>query len=500
MQEGQQSMSRSRLTRRVVLQNALLGGAGLFLASCGSAAQAPGPSANGSQTSSNGSTGSVTTPSVAATSSGAAVSTSSATAAASAANVGGKPATITWWMASRGDDLLAFETSPKAYMQAHPGVTIQFSGDIAGVGGTPKIQSAIAAGSPPDLVQTSDYPGASGLYYTGAIPPIDDLIKASKDFDITTLEPATTAACKSYDGKQWALPDQLYVTSDLFYNTKLLQDKGLDPTKPPTTLEDLEKTAAMFDVRNGGQLVQVGFHPSQTLSPEIYAFAFGGKFWDPSKQKVTPNDPGVIAGLQWLVAYYQKYGVDNLRRLQGGYGQYQSAQNALLAGKVAFTGFWDAMVAYRSRYAPDVPIDMTWFPYPAAHPEENGVGTIGFNPTFIPKGTKQRDLAWDILRFNETDTNTVLQTSILLANTPESVAAIQSPGASKADPLLKKCWDYAAKGKMNIFPPSIPGNAQYSQEWKSQIDLIIGGKTTIQDGMQKIIDVVQPQVDKALKG
>jgi len=385
-------------------------------------------------------------------------------------------------------------------MQSHPGVTIQFSGDIAGVGGTPKIQSAIAAGSPPDLVQTSDYPGASGLYYTGAIPPIDDLIKASKDFDITTLEPATTAACKSFDGKQWGLPDQLYVTSDLFYNTKLLQDKGLDPTKPPTTLEELEKTAAMFDVRNGDQLVQVGFHPSQTLSPQIYPFVFGGKFWDADKQKVTPNDAGVIAGLQWLVAYYQKYGVDNLRRIQGGYGQYESAQNALLAGKVAFTGFWDAMVAYRNRYAPNVPIDMAWFPYAAAHPEAKGAGTIGFNPTFIPKGTKQRDLAWDILKFNETDTDTVLQTSILLANTPQSVAAIQSPAASKADPLLKKCWDYAARGKMNIFPPPIPANAQYAQEWKTQTDLIVGGKATVQEGMQKIIDVVQPQVDKALKG
>lgn len=491
-------MSQSRWTRRVVVRSAIVGGAGLFLASCGGGAQAPAPAANATPASP-----AAAAPTAAPAAATAAPTTAAAAPAATAAPssaVAGKQAAIRWWMASRGDDLLAFQTSPKVYAQAHPGVTIEYSGDIAGTGGTEKIQAAIAAGDPPDLVQTSDYPGASGLYYQGGIPPIDDLIQASKDFDIKTLEPATTAACKSYDGKQWALPDQTYVTSDLFYNTKMLQDKGLDPSKPPATLEDLEKTAATFDVRKGDQLVQVGFHPTQTLSPDTYAFAFGGKFWDPDKRKVTPDDPGVVAGLEWLVAYYKKYGVENLRRLQSGYGQYQSAQNALLSGQVAFTGFWDAMVAYRSRYAPNVPIDIAWFPYAAAHVEAKGAGKIGFNPTFIPKGTKQRELAWAILKFNETDVDTVLQTSILLANTPQLLPAIDSPGASKADPLLKKCWDYAAKGKMNIFPPPIPANAQYSQEWKSQVDLILGGKTTVQDGMKKIADTIQPQVDKALKG
>jgi len=401
-------------------------------------------------------------------------------------------------MASRGDDLLAFETSPKAYAREHQNVTIQYSGDIAGPGGTGKIQAAIAAGDPPDLVQTSDYSGASGLYYQGGIPPLDDYIKASKDFDIKSLEPSTTAACRSYDGKQWALPDQLYVTSNLFFNPKKFQDKGLDPTKPPETLEQLEQVAAQFDVKNGAQLVDVGFHPSSFVNSEVYAFAFGGKFWDPEKQKITPNDPGVVAGLEWLLAYYKKYGVENLRRLQGGYGQYQSAQNPFLAGKVAMTGFWDAMAAYRSRYAPNVPCDQGWFPYSSSHPEAKGFGTIGFNPTFIPKGAKQKDTAWEVLKFNETDVDTVLQTSILLANTPQLLPAIQSSGASKADPLLKKCWDYAAKGKMQYFPPAMPANAQYSQEYKNQVDLILGGKSTVKDAMQKLIDVVQPQVDKAL--
>jgi multiple sugar transport system substrate-binding protein len=487
-------------TRRSMLQGMLAVGIGLFVAACGQATSpaTPAPS-NAAPAQPTPASGATSTAASAAQPTPAA--TSEPTPAAHASPVtANRTINVSWWMASRGDDLLAFETSPKAYMAKHPNVKIEFSGDIAGTG-LSKVEAAIAAGNPPELVQTWDYAGASGIYYKGGITVLDDYIKASKDFDITRLEPATTAACRSVpDGRQWALPDQLYVTSDLFFNTKMFQDKGLDPTKPPQTLEELQKVAALFDVRKGNQLQAVGFHPSAFSSPQVYAFAFGGEFYDADKQKITPDHPGVIAGLQWLVDYYKVYGVDNLRRLLGGYGQYQSAQNPFLAGQVALTTFWDAMVAYRNRYAPSVQYDQAWFPYAANHPEAKGFGTIGFNPTFIPKGAKERDAAWEVLKFNEMDVDTVLETSILLANTPHLLPAMESPGASKADPLLRKCWDYAAKGKMHFFPPPIPVNAQYAQEWKNQVDLMIGGKVTVKEGVQKIIDLVQPQLDKALRG
>jgi multiple sugar transport system substrate-binding protein len=244
----------------------------------------------------------------------------------------------------------------------------------------------------------------------------------------------------------------------------------------------------------------VGFHPTAYLNNQAYAFAYGGKFFDATAGKVTPDDPGVVAGLEYLVKWYHDYGVDTLRRLMAGYGQYQSAQNAFLAEQVAMTGFWDALAAYHARYAPQVPMDHAWFPYAAEKPEAKGFGMVNFNPNFVCKDAKERDIAVDVNKFVAMDADSALQMAILLANTPQNLKALDLPAASKADPLLRKAWNYAAKGQLQYFPPSMPGMAEYSQEWGRQLDLMLAEKVSVKDGVQAIKTTVQPVVDKTLKG
>jgi multiple sugar transport system substrate-binding protein len=500
-------MSSDKVSRRAWLRCAFVGGAGLLLAACGQPAaptsapappkpteaskptEAPKPAAAAPTQAPAGTAASPTAPPKPAGS-------ASPAAAQPAAAKG--PVTVRWWMGSRGDDLVAFGTSPRAYSAKNPNVTVEITG-IADQGLT-KVQTAIAAGDPPELVMVSDRAGTSGIFYAGGIQVLDDYIRRDKDFDVKQLEPITIGALRSPDGKQYAVADQLYVGSNFFYSPKMFRDKGLDPTKPPTTLDELEKTAALFDSRQGDQLAMVGFHPSAYHHSSVYVFAYGGKLFDAEKAQITPDDPGVVEGLEWLARWYRKYGVDNLRRLLAGYGQYQSAQNSLLAGQVAMTGFWDALVAYRNRYAPTVEYEHAWFPYAASHPEAKGFGLLNFNPAFIPAQAKAKDAAWDVLKFNSMDVDTVLETSILLANTPHNLGALTAPGAAKADPMLRKCWDYAFKGKMSYFPPGVPGAAEFNQEWTRQLDLILADKATVKDGVKQIKQVVQPIVDKTLRG
>jgi multiple sugar transport system substrate-binding protein len=399
-------------------------------------------------------------------------------------------------MASTGDDLKAFGIAPQKYASLHPEVTVE----IASIpqGGLTKVQAAIAAGDPPDMVQSWDRFNASGIYYQGGIQALDDYIKSDSDFDIKQLNPVSVAGCQTFDGKQFALPDQDYVVSNIFYNTAMFKEKGLDPAKPPETLDDLVRIGEMFDVKKGDQYERVGYHPLLFTDAQTYGFAFGGRFWDKEKGKITPDDPGAVAGLEWLLKRFQKYGVDTLRRIQAAYGQSQSAQNPFLAGQVAITAFWDAMSAYRNRYAPSVEYDQAWFPYGKA--EAKGFGNMGFNPTWIAKDSKVKDVAWQLLKFNSMDLDSIVQTSILLGNTPHNLKGLTSPAAEKADPILRKSWEYAKNGKMNYFPPNIPSAAEFSQEWGRQVELILAGKQTIKEGVQKVIDVVQPLVDKGLKG
>jgi multiple sugar transport system substrate-binding protein len=471
-------MTKASLTRRSLLRGALIGGATLLVAACAPAApsqptETPKP----------------------ATAAPAATATPALAAAQPAAK---KQVNLRWWMASRGEDLTAFETNPNTYMAKNPQVSIEVA-SIAD-GGLTKVQAAIAAGDPPELTMTWDRAGSAGIYYKGGLQVLDDYIKADKGFDAGALERISMEGCRSHDGKQWGIPDQLYVGSNLFYSPTMFKDKGLDPNQPPATLDDLEQKASLFDVKKGDQFSAVGFHPGAYHSSTIYAFAHAGNFFDANTGKITPDNRGVVAGVEWLVKYYHKYGIENLRRLQAGYGQYQSAQNAFLAGQVAMVGFWDALVAYRNRYAPKVEMQHAYFPFGANQPEAKGFGLLNFNPTWIAKGSKEKDAAWDVLKELAMDARSALSVAILLANTPQNLNAYTLPGAAQADPLLRKCWDYAAKGKMQYFPPTMPGMAEYSQEWGRQMDLMLAEKVSVKDGIQAIKDAVQPVVDKGLRG
>lgn len=400
---------------------------------------------------------------------------------------------LSFWNESSGLDLNDFCIAATNFSKATRDVSVSCTGysDIS------KVDAATAAGTPPDLVQSWDWPELPTLFSEGAIVPLNSYMKKD-NFDTSLVLPGALPAGQYINGEYFALPFMAFSETDFFWNKKLFQKKGLDPNSPPTTLEELKTIGEKFDVYKNGKLVRVGFNPVYTIPPEAWCFAFGGSFYDDAKKEITPLNPGVVKGLEWLQSYADKYGGAELTRLSTGYGETQSAENPFLSGQVAMTGFWDALVAYRDRYAPSVDMGFSGFPYPVTMPDQAGWGELSFDMCFIPKGASNVDLAWKLLEFIETDVPTNITVAKLLANTPQNVKAINS-SRNDATAMLKDVQKYVASPKQKSFPPPIPVATQYATAWTEQTELMFAGKVSIEKGLDRILNEIQPQLEKALK-
>ena len=87
----------------------------------------------------------------------------------------------------------------------------------------------------PDVVQFPEYTVQNTVDNDAAVP-VQKCMEAAKFDDSKFL--ATAKEAYSTGGVQWAMPFNVS-TPVLFYNKKFFREAGLDPEKPPTTLEEL---------------------------------------------------------------------------------------------------------------------------------------------------------------------------------------------------------------------------------------------------------------------
>src|SRR5215204_3537983 len=97
----------------------------------------------------------------------------------------------------------------------------------------------------------------------------------------------------------------------LIYNKDVYQKAGLDPEKPPTTLDQLTEAAGKISAGGGGQVwghYLLTAPISQTGSdyfPTIL-WAFGGREVSEDGEKVVVDSPEGLAALEWYKAMFDK--------------------------------------------------------------------------------------------------------------------------------------------------------------------------------------------------
>ena len=263
-------------------------------------------------------------------------------------------------------------------------------GSGSGQGITDKLTVAINGGNPPDIVLFDRFMvgqwADAGLFED--LTQIAESNGISKDmfYDFAWQE-------ANYQGKFYAFP---FDTDNrvLFYNKKMFRDAGLDPEKPPLTIEELDKYAEKLTVKEGNRYSVIGFIPWLSQGwLYTWGWSFGGQFYDKASGKITANDPAIVKALEWETTYAEKYNIEAVTNFSNASG---GDVNPFAAGMVAMmvSGPWE--ISGFKDTAPDLEYGVSYVPTPTGTDFKSWAG--GWSH-IIPKGAKNIEAAAEFGKF-----------------------------------------------------------------------------------------------------
>jgi alpha-glucoside transport system substrate-binding protein len=197
-----------------------------------------------------------------------------------------------------GDEQKSFQAVLDVCKEKYPNVTVKYnsSGD-----NTPTVLStAVQGGNPPDLAAVSQPGLMKDFQKKGALQPLD-FAKS----DITDNYPEDFVTLTTINGKIYGLIFKGANKSTVWYNTKSLNDAGVDP---PKSWDDLIKDAGTIKA-SGTTPFSVGGADGWTLTDlfeNIYLRQAGGDMYDKlSDHTIKWTDPSVKKALTTMGQYLQ---------------------------------------------------------------------------------------------------------------------------------------------------------------------------------------------------
>ncbi|MFN8493952.1 MAG: ABC transporter substrate-binding protein [Caldilineaceae bacterium] len=353
-----------------------------------------------------------------------------------------------------------------------------------------KLLTAVAGGTPPAL-HYADRFTVPQFAQQGFFTDITDAAQGAgvkgEDYYPFAWDEAT------YKGKVYALPFDTD-TRALWYNKDIMKEAGLDPEKPPTTLDELRAaTKALTQKNANGQVTRYGFNPlyDQAWS-YTWGFAFKGEFQDPKTKKITCANPNNVKAMQFVKDFVNEIGVDEVdAMISACAGTACNDQNDYFwTGQSAMTCSGDWKVAQAHKYKPNVNYGVVPMPGPnGPAPDASWAGGWSWA---IPKGNKDVASAFDALSYlcgNEGQLKYCKDT----AHIPTNVKASEDP-FFRQDPLHAVFMDLL---KVSHTRPPIPkGSMLWDLLFTAFRDEIPHGKKTPEQALTDVDTKVNAELEK----
>lgn len=323
---------------------------------------------------------------------------------------------ITW-----GDDPAQIQSLFNKYTEK-TGVKVEVTAPVE----DDKVLAALSSSEPPDILVLGGADSVGSWQREGLATELDPLIKSS-GIDMSDFFEAPLGQCK-YGGKYYCLPWGTDVYA-LFWNKDLFEDAGLDPEKPPETMEQLAEYADTLTKSENGSLTQVGFIPDFSWSHfDLYVRMYGG-FWysEDGTQMALTSEP-VKNAFQWEQQFYSKYNPDEVLTFMSAMGEYNSPDHGFYAGKVAMMveGEWQVGNNFIPKFKPELNYGVAPFPPPASNPERKGTCVVAGTVAVIPSGVKDKEEAAKLLAWMMSP-EIVAEEMIANSNLPTSKKAAADP-------------------------------------------------------------------------
>ena len=241
----------------------------------------------------------------------------------------GEGVVITVWETYNPEERAVFLSLVDEFHRANPRIKIE-AVNIPFDGLEPKILTSLATETAPDVARV-DVSFLPKIAIRGALQPLDQYgIGGIKN----EIRPVALSSC-IVDGKTYGLPDQVNGLC-LFYNAELFKDAGLDPEAPPETWEEFVDYARKLTDKDKGVF---GFGMRNSLWWSLpFIYSFGGDLLSPDMSRCALADEGAVAGFQFKVDHYSKYGVEGGAWRSGGIRDDMGFQNGKYA--MVFSGPW----------------------------------------------------------------------------------------------------------------------------------------------------------------
>ncbi|MGH2356351.1 MAG: extracellular solute-binding protein, partial [Chloroflexota bacterium] len=297
-----------------------------------------------------------------------------------------------------------------------------------------KLVASIAGGDPPPvaLVPAQQTP----LWISkGVIQSLDEVAKrdgVTKELFFDGYWPQMVV-----DGTLWRLPFSIDVNFPLFRNRQAFRNGGQNPGQTPETIAKVDELAIALTRGGPGAHEQFGVVPWQFYgdanSLQSWAYAFGGEFFDPAKDKVVANQPKTVQALEWMVGWAKRLGgYDAVNEELKAMGNWS---NAFATGRIAMAPRTSQGIPSLQEINPAVELDGGLFPgAPGVKPGEatwlsgRGIGMI--------TGTANPEAAWAFIKWAGATKEGTLAAVNRIGATPGLKA---SPGLAvlEEDPLMK---------------------------------------------------------------
>jgi len=397
------------------------------------------------------------------------------------------------WSGWTGHEKDAFEGIVAAFNAEHPGVHLT---NTTTAGDDTKVFRAITGGTPPDLFFIWNYEYIGALAQNGAVRCLDDSMRSAGLSD-GMFVPAALSQCR-YEGRTYAMP-YLSDVYALFLNRALLAEAGLDPDRPPRTLEELADTAERLTrYDESGDLVQMGIVP-----PDLFhlCFLMGGELYDEATHRVTADAPENVRALEYRCELLRRQGgVDKVDAFSAGFGEYASSSQEFFAGKVAMVESGQWWPSFIEKFAKDLDYAVCPLPYPADRPDLAGTTILGGNFACIPRESPHPDLAFEFLRWTQTQAAQA-QFASAMHGVPNLRGMLEIPeltGGSRENEAFGVMCRIAGGPLATPFPTT-PVNVLYVRELELAGDLAARETKTAEEALRGVATRVQRELDECLQ-
>jgi len=173
---------------------------------------------------------------------------------------------------------------------------------------TAVVNSALSGHTEPDLMEESLTFG-SAYAQEGVVEPIDPILKMAGINPVTDFPPSLWDPSK-VGGVHYMAPNNA-ISTLLFYNKALFRKAGLNPSKPPTTGQQLVADARALTNKSSGVwgYVEEPTGGGMNFSIQSIMDQYGAFEADAKTRKITFDTPGGVAAVQFFKNLIFKYHV-----------------------------------------------------------------------------------------------------------------------------------------------------------------------------------------------